>query len=110
VRDGFGSLVGIGLNPLAYARYTGDKAVGASLLLGPGLDARASEDKDLKALSASATDLYASFRSYYLQNRRAEITGGRIDLHSLPDFDDGSPRAADLSPPPPTTKDGVAQP
>jgi phospholipid-binding lipoprotein MlaA len=99
VRDAVGSLVGIGLNPLTYVRYSGDTAVGVASVVSDGLYARAAADQNLKALSASATDLYASFRSYYLQNRAAEVNGGRIDLKTLPDFDPGGQAMADLAAP-----------
>jgi len=99
VRDGFGSLVDIGLNPLTYARYNGDTEVGAVSVVAGGLDLRAAQDKNLKALEASATDVYASLRSFYLQNRQSAITGGKINLDALPSFDDpGAPPAATPAP------------
>lgn len=101
VRDGFGGLVNLGLNPLNYSRYPGDVAVGAGAFVSEGLYKRAQADADLKTLSASATDVYASLRSFYLQNRRAEITGGKIDLNALPDFDVGPAPAGAVAAPAP---------
>ncbi len=91
LRDLAGDVADLGLNPLTYARYTGDTEVGVASVVSEGLHQRAAADGDLKALEASATDLYASFRSYYLQNREATITGGKIDLTALPDFGDDAP-------------------
>jgi phospholipid-binding lipoprotein MlaA len=91
LRDLSGDVADLGLNPLTYARYTGDTEVGVASVVSEGFYQRAAADGDLKALEASATDLYASFRSYYLQNREATITGGRIDLKTLPDFGDDAP-------------------
>lgn len=102
VRDAVGSAAGLALNPLIFFRYTGDETVGATKILGGGLQARSDADGDLKALFASATDPYASLRSFFLQNREAEISGGRIDIETLPDFgaQDASPSPATALPPP----------
>jgi len=101
VRDALGNLADLALNPLAYARYTGDKAVGITSVVSAGLDTRAEADQSLKALEASATDPYASLRSFWLQNREAQITGGKINLDALPDFDATSAPAAQPSQPNP---------
>ena len=77
VRDGIGSIADIGLNPLTYARYPDYQAVGIGTFLAGGLDERAAQDKNLKTLMATATDIYASIRSFYLQNRESAITGGQ---------------------------------
>ncbi len=92
VRDAIGSVAGLALNPLILLRYSGGDAVGATGAVGGGLETRIDVDDELKALFASATDPYASFRSYFLQNRQAEVNGGRIDVEELPDF--GAPDAA----------------
>jgi phospholipid-binding lipoprotein MlaA len=94
LRDGIGSAAALALNPLVYVRYTGDEEVGVTSLVAGGLQTRADADSDLKTLYASATDPYASFRSYFLQNRESEVSGGVVDLKSLPDFgDDPTPAA-----------------
>jgi phospholipid-binding lipoprotein MlaA len=92
LRDVIGSVAGLALNPLIVLRYTGDGAVGATGAIGDGLQTRVNADDQLKALFATATDPYASFRSYFLQNREAEVNGGRIDVEELPDF--GAPDTA----------------
>ncbi len=88
MRDAIGGAAGLVLNPLVYARYPGDAAVGATSVVAGGLQTRADADGELAALEASATDTYASFRSYFLQNREAEVTGGKLDVKTLPDFGD----------------------
>jgi len=92
VRDAIGSLAGMALNPLVFLRYAGDESVGATSVVGGGLQTRIDADAQLQALFASATDPYASFRSYFLQNRQADVNGGRIDIEELPDF--GAPDPA----------------
>jgi phospholipid-binding lipoprotein MlaA len=105
VRDAFGGLADLGLNPLTYIRYPGDTEIAVGSVVTDGLYQRAAADGDLKAMEASATDLYASYRSYYLQNREAAITGGRIDLDRLPDFDEEAPQTPAAQPPEtPSTK------
>jgi phospholipid-binding lipoprotein MlaA len=105
LRDALGGLADLGLNPLTYIRYPGDTEIAVGSVVTDGLYQRAAADGDLKAMAATATDLYASYRSYYLQNREAAIAGGRIDLDRLPDFDEDAPQSP--TPPPletPATK------
>lgn len=92
LRDAAGGAAALVLNPLVYARYSGDDAVGATTIIAGGLQTRADADGDLKTLYASATDPYASIRSYYLQSREAKVNGGTLDIQALPDFD--APQAA----------------
>jgi phospholipid-binding lipoprotein MlaA len=88
LRDAAGGVAGLALDPLVYARYPGAEAVGVTSVIAGGLQTRGDADRDLKALYASATDPYASIRSYYLQNREAQINGGKIQLQDLPSFGD----------------------
>ena len=109
VRDAIGSVAGLVLNPLVIMRYSGDGAVGATGVVGDGLQTRIDADDQLKALFASATDPYASFRSYFLQNRQAEVNNGRIDIEELPDFGtpDTGASAASSEPAAPSTPASV---
>ena len=103
VRDAAGGVAGLALDPLVYARYPGAEAVGVTSVVAGGLQTRADADRDLKALYASATDPYASVRSYYLQNREAQINGGQIELRDLPNFGDSlapNPTAPPTAPEP----------
>jgi phospholipid-binding lipoprotein MlaA len=121
VRDGAGHLVDIGLDPMTWTRFTGSTALGYTRAIGGGLDQRAAADKQIKQLMATATDMYASIRSYYLQNREAQISGGKIDLETLPSFGDepspppvapdaAAPAAAVAQPPPVTMPAAPAPP
>lgn len=103
VRDAFGGAAGLVLNPLVYARYPEDDVVGAVSVIAGGLQARADADGDLKTIYASATDPYASIRSLYLQNRQSEVTGGKLDIQALPDFDETSPSSPAAAPAPVAT-------
>ncbi len=86
VRDLIGTGVDSLSSPLTWIRYTGDTAINVSRTVVGGLDTRANADAQLKEVYATATDPYASLRSLYLQNRQAQITGGKINVNDLPDF------------------------
>jgi len=88
VRDSFGSGVDIALNPFTYVRYTGSAAVGVVTTVGQGLERREEAARDLAVINETSTDPYATLRSYYLQNRQAEITGQAADVGALPDLED----------------------
>jgi phospholipid-binding lipoprotein MlaA len=97
VRDGIGLAGDVAASPLTYIRFSHDTQLMTSLGGAAGLETRAKADSDLKSLQAMSTDEYAAMRSFYLQNRQSQVTGGEIDLNSLPDFDDPD---ADFAPPP----------
>jgi len=94
VRDLVGSGVDLAANPLTFAKFSGVNVFHTSTTLVAGLDERAEADPDLKAIDEMGTDSYATMRSLYLQNARAEITGGEVDIANLPDFDDPGEAAA----------------
>ena len=78
VRDGLGQGVDVALNPFTWINYPhrtggGDRARGsrAGSTCGP------TSTTTCSALKAMATDDYATLRSFYLQNRQSQITGGR---------------------------------
>lgn len=85
-------VIGVGLDalsdPLTWIRFTGRWEVNAGRVVITGLDQRANSDAQLKQINSMATDPYATIRSLYLQNRKAEITGGQVNVNSLPDFGD----------------------
>lgn len=91
LRDAFGSAVDIGINPLDYVHYNGDVAVGVTTTLIGGLDTRVRAQTQLETIRQTSTDPYATIRSYFLQNRRAEVTGKEVDIQALPDFDEEPP-------------------
>jgi phospholipid-binding lipoprotein MlaA len=90
LRDGLGDLADIGLNPLTYVHFRGKTAIDVTTTVVDGLDQRLSAGQDLETIFATSVDPYATLRSYYLQNRQAEITG-QTNIGPLPEFDDTAP-------------------
>jgi phospholipid-binding lipoprotein MlaA len=87
-RDAVGDLVDIPLNPMSYARYAHKAAIGIGTSVINGLGQRVESDQQLETIRATSTDPYASLRSYFLQNRQAEITGKDVTIENLPSFDE----------------------
>ncbi len=98
VRDGVGSAVDIGLNPLTYSRFDGRAEIGAADTVIDGLSTRIDNALDLDHIRETSTDPYATLRSYFLQNRQAEITGKDVDINALPDLDNDAPAAPPRAP------------
>ena len=94
VRDLVASGVSLAANPLTFMKFGGVGVFHTSTTLVAGLDQRAEADPDLQAIDEMGTDSYATMRSLYLQNQRAEIAGGQVDIANLPDFDDPGEAAA----------------
>jgi phospholipid-binding lipoprotein MlaA len=91
VRDGIGSAIDIGLNPLTYSRFDGRAEIGIADTVIDGLSTRTEDAQDLDHIRDTSTDPYATLRSYFLQNRQAEITGKDVDINALPDLDTDAP-------------------
>jgi phospholipid-binding lipoprotein MlaA len=96
VRDTFGTVGDLLLNPLDWARYSGDVAVGVTTGVLGGLNERYEAQPQLEAIRTTSTDPYATLRSYYSQNREADIHG-QTEPGALPDID------VPLEEPPPDT-------
>ena len=97
VRDLFGGAVDGVLDPFHWIHYRYRNPITVARAVVGGLDLRANADDDLKALTESATDPYATLRSVYLQNQQSQIDGGdTTSLPALPDFDE--PAAPSLKP------------
>lgn len=97
VRDTIGSGVDILTDPLTWIRFSARTGLSISRGVIDTLDTRANSDQQLQQVYGMATDPYASLRSLYLQNRKAQITGGKVDVNALPSFDDtgaGAPNPA----------------
>lgn len=93
-RDAIGMAVDYATNPVGWGHYRNDWLVRSSIWIVGGLDSLVRAEPDLEAIENN-TDPYASMRSFYLQNREAEIHGNApIKLQDLPQFDD------ELEPPP----------
>ncbi len=116
VRDILGYGIDSVSDPLTWIRYTGRWEVNASRTVIGGVDQRLNADPQLKQIDAMATDRYATLRSLYLQNRAAEVNGGKVNVQNLPDFgpdlgapatnpatpDSAAPTASPETPPPST--------
>jgi len=128
-RDAFGSAADGGLNPLTYVHYRSKTEISIGVTIIQGLGERVDSERDLNTIRATSTDPYATLRSYYLQNREAEITGKTANIESLPDLDfpdatpptsasppsstappDHPPEAAPPEPSPPATPSDEASP
>jgi phospholipid-binding lipoprotein MlaA len=113
-RDAFGSVADIGLDPLTYVHYRSKVEIGIAVTIIQGLDERVDSERDLATIRETSTDPYATLRSYFLQNRQAEITGKSADIGALPDLDtpDATPAkpAPSAEPPPSTTPPAEAAP
>jgi phospholipid-binding lipoprotein MlaA len=109
LRDGVGDLINLGLDPFTYTRFPHSQAVYLGRTVETGLDQRMEADKDIKTIMATATDDYASIRSYFLQSREADIVGGKKgDITNLPDF--GAPEPVVPALPAPSAPIAPAQP
>ena len=87
LRDTVGLAVNLAANPFNYARFDGDVATKATVVIGGALDTRGELDKDLRDLDHSATDPYVTTRTIWVQNRSAFIRGDKpVDVTALPDF------------------------
>jgi phospholipid-binding lipoprotein MlaA len=91
IRDAFGAIVDVGLDPLTYAQFDGDTAfritrTGASLIT-----ARTDSLETVANLRASSTDSYVTLRTAYAQARRSLIRNGQDSAEDLPDFGDPLP-------------------
>lgn len=87
-RDAFGSLIGLGFQPLTYVRtppatYARFSLAGANLLA-----ARENALDPLAQIEKDSLDYYSSFRSFYTQARAREIRNGADDFDALPEFDE----------------------
>lgn len=107
VRDSLGSVVDIFLNPFYYTRFHGKTALTVTTGLINGLNTRLQADPALSNIEATSTDPYATLRSYFLQNRQAEIRGETAEPEALPDFDMPADTTGAA---PATTPEGAAAP
>jgi len=85
-RDGFGSIVNMGFNPLAYVRTDAASLARYSTAGVGGVSAREQFLDPLAEIEAKSLDYYASFRSFYTQARKREIANGKVDYSDLPDI------------------------
>jgi phospholipid-binding lipoprotein MlaA len=88
LRDSFGGLVDMGLDPLTYAKYDGDDAVRVARTIGGVATARTDALDAVSNLRATSPDAYVTLRSLYSQARESEIRNGQQNVEDLPDFGD----------------------
>lgn len=86
VRDGFGAIVQLGLDPLRYVSTPAAVAARWSRLGVSAVSAREQVLDPLAEIEAKSLDYYASLRSFYLQAREREIRNGVTDYSELPDI------------------------
>lgn len=86
LRDGVGNIADFAMNPLDYVDFNGRRTIGVTTSVLSGLDTRARAQPALDAIEATSIDTYATLRSYFMQNREAEIHG-ELAPEELPDFD-----------------------
>ena len=113
-RDGLGGIGNIFLNPYHYARFDGKTGIGVATGIVNGLNARLQAEQALSNIQATSTDPYATLRSYFLQNRAAEVSGNPSEPGALPEFDMPDIPAAESTPAgaaaPPGSPPAVSQP
>jgi phospholipid-binding lipoprotein MlaA len=93
VRDLVGVAADVGMNPLNFVRFPGRRTLEVTSGVVGGLDKRLYAQADLEAITADATDPYATLRSVYLQSREAEIRGESA-TPILPPIDEPAPTIA----------------
>ena len=94
VRDAFGSIVDIGLDPLTYAQFDGDTTLRITRGVANLVTARTDSLETVANLRATSTDPYVTLRSAYAQSRASMIRNGRDTAADLPDFGDPLPDEA----------------
>ncbi|OYX29557.1 MAG: hypothetical protein B7Y99_12960 [Caulobacterales bacterium 32-69-10] len=94
VRDAGSRFVDLTIDPVRNVHFDGERTFRTTRMVVGALDLRALYDKDIDELNRSATDPYVTMRSAYLQNRQSFISGGQVDVQSLPSFGPETPPAA----------------
>jgi phospholipid-binding lipoprotein MlaA len=87
LRDGIGYAGNVFLNPFHYTKFAGKTAISVTTGAINGLNTRLQSEQALSNIQATSTDPYATLRSYFLQNRAAEISGNPSEPGALPEFD-----------------------
>lgn len=85
-RDGFGQIVQLGMDPLFYVRTPPANIARYTRAGVGGISAREQFLDPLAEIETKSLDFYASFRSFYSQARKREISNGNVDYSDLPDI------------------------
>ena len=88
MRDGFGLVVDTGLDPATYVRTDAASIFRYSRTGATAVSLREPLIEPLEEIRRNSLDQYASFRSFYLQSRKREISNGRTNFDDLPDIGD----------------------
>jgi len=86
VRDALGGIVNIFLSPYYYLDYSGRTQVSVITTVSGGMEKRLDAQQALDTIRETSTDPYATLRSYFQQNREADIHGAN-NPNNLPDFE-----------------------
>jgi phospholipid-binding lipoprotein MlaA len=88
-RDAVGRLVDFGLNPLTYVTVGGGNGATAATVARftvPPVVARNENFEIVDQILYESEDSYVTLRAAYVQARRAQTTGGAVDVENLPDI------------------------
>jgi phospholipid-binding lipoprotein MlaA len=88
IRDGFGSVADITMDPAVWVRTDAAKYTRYSRAGATGLALREPLIEPLQDIEDNSLDYYASLRSFYMQSRKREIANGRANFDDLPDIGD----------------------
>ena len=103
VRDAVGAGADFLLDPLSWVNFKHSDVVFNTVIVAGALQGRADADPELRYLSRTAADPYATMRSYYLQSRDALGHDQRLQIEDLPNIPDAqqptspAPAIADAS-------------
>ncbi|MES1199373.1 MAG: VacJ family lipoprotein [Pseudomonadota bacterium] len=120
VRDGFGSLVDIAIDPFTWGDYDNKATITTTRVVVSGVSTREELLDSVDDVRSNSIDPYVTFRTTYGLLRYSAIQNGRSDVQQLPEFEsipedepsgDGStPGAEPPTEPAPTTVQPEAQP
>ena len=105
VRDGFGEIVDIALDPFNWLEFQGDSAFRGTRLVLSGIAARENLIEEVDALHRDSVDPYVTIRTSYGLLRHSAIQNGRQDVQTLPEFEE----IPESDAPPPGAPEGPPQ-
>lgn len=108
IRDGVGSIVDIGFQPLNYAQFDGDDAVRISRGVLTVVSAREAGIEAIESIYDTSIDPYISIRNTYAVVREGAVQNGQTDVQDLPDFEEipSTTPTVPATEPSPTTPQG----
>ena len=88
VRDGIGSLVDVGLDPLTYARFDGDDAFRITRTALGVVSAREAGIEAVNNVYETSIDPYVTVRTTYSEIREGAVHNGQTNVQDLPEFEE----------------------